>query len=66
MTRIELGQKVVAAQIAGTIAFKNNQKCIPALDKNYDEICEGLGVGQGTIKVTEAWIKGWTLANLAS
>lgn len=63
MTEQELREKAASAQVAGTIAFKNNQKCIPCLDKNYEEISQGAAVGQGT-KILKAWIKGWTLANI--
>ncbi len=63
MTKQEMQKKIAAAQVAGTIAFGDGRKCVPALDKNFDKIDQGLQVGEG-IEVIQAWIKGWTLANL--
>lgn len=61
----ELQIKMVAAQVAGTKAFKDGKQRTPWLDSVVIEIMEGLQVGEG-IPVMKAWYKGWDLANINS
>lgn len=66
MTKQELQIKCAAAQVAGTIAFKNGQVAAPCMDNTYCELVTGLMIGEGGADIARAFIKGWTLANLAA
>jgi hypothetical protein len=63
----ENNKKVAAAQIAGTIAFNEGKKRIPAHDSSVMKLLEGYKPGNKVIKrILNAWIKAWDLANLYS
>lgn len=63
----ENNRKVASAQIAGTIAFKEGKKRIPAHDSNVMELLKGQKPGsKTTIRIFNAWLKAWDIANLYS
>lgn len=47
----------------GVEAFNRGERCVPAHDKEFLKILEGLKVGEG-IPLLKAWNKGWTDKNL--
>lgn len=53
--------KMFAAQVLGTIAHEAGKDCVPALDP---ELTKLYNPGAINIHIIQAWIKGWTLANL--
>jgi hypothetical protein len=62
----ELTTKVVTAWALGQQAFVNGKPCVPALDKNVKPLLSGLPVSKGAIAILNAWLKGWTEANLCA
>lgn len=53
-----------AAKELGRSAFARGVKCAPALDAEFCKTLSGLST-KATIAVLDAWIAGWTEANLA-
>ncbi len=66
MTRDELLAKCAAAQVAGTVAFNEGRIAAPCMDNTYCELVTGLMIGEGGAEIARAFIKGYTLANLAA
>jgi len=52
-----------AVQVLGTVAYEDGAPCIPALDPELTKLYYP-GVGRN-VPIMKAWVKGWTLANLA-
>ena len=52
------------ATIAGGKAFNDGKSCTPVLDRNCMILIEGTN-GQA-LAILEAWISGWTKANLSA
>jgi hypothetical protein len=55
---------IAVAEQAGRQAFADGKVCTPALDANLMAILKGHG--NGVLPLIEAWLKGWTAANLAA
>lgn len=56
-----------AAKTFGAIAFANGIKCAPALCGDMMAMIAGRQIGdKRTIKEMNAWVAGWTEANLAN
>lgn len=53
-----------AAKELGRSAFARGVKCAPALDADFRKTLSGLST-KDTLAVLDAWIAGWTEANLA-
>jgi len=60
----ELSEKMKIAERLGEEAFEAGKKAIPFLDKKVMTLQKDLQIGQGGDKIFDAWIKGWTKANL--
>ena len=61
-----LKNKIAAAQVLGTTAFKNGKIRVAAHDEGFMELIRGMQVGEGASHIGMAWIKGWTLAQFAA
>lgn len=64
----EPSNQVLTAAVLGTIAFKNNVKCAPCLDKNLLELIKESSnkkIGS-SIPMLESWIEAWHNANLST
>lgn len=59
--------KTDIAKILGNIAFAQGVKCAPCLDREFMDTLAGRQTGDPrTVPQMNAWIAGWTEANLAS
>lgn len=55
------------ATLRGREAFKAGRKCVPALDPGFTaEACAGGGDAATVADLLGAWLRGWTLENVAA
>jgi len=57
--------KINAARAFGSVAFANGLMAAPAGDTNLMDLLAGEPVGGNGVKIMQAWLSGWTQANLA-
>ena len=58
--------KINAARAFGSVAFANGSRAVPATDANLMNLLAGEPVGGAGSKIMQAWLAGWTQANLAA